>query len=120
MFDTDVRCRRNHTPWARMNGIQFMKEMAVNVPEAGNHRDHRAVLSVVYRPDVASRFWWTVEWTSENGERMSADAQELDLCLWRAAEFEMKAQAKLRREKEKGNHEEARAQIQTPERSDHQ
>lgn len=101
MFDTLVRERREHTPWAKVNAFQFMKEMALNVPSNNSVWEHAAELKVIYRPSVASRFWWTLTWSSVDGERKSVDAQELDLCLWRAAEVETEAIAKLERERER-------------------
>jgi hypothetical protein len=105
MFDSDVYSRRKHTPWARIQIAAFMREMALNVPSGANHWEHRVELSVLYRPDVASRMWWRVEWTGEDGVRHSADAQELDLCLWRAAEIELKIREKQKRDAEKGKKE---------------
>lgn len=85
---TLVRERRNATPWASMNLHAFMHDMALNGQALVS-------LTCVYRPDVASRFWWTVEWTDEQGEKHEASAQELDLCLWRAAEKELQARQRI-------------------------
>lgn len=85
MFDTAVYNRRKQTPWARINVIQFLKDMCFN------DEQHRSMsLSVHYRPDVASRFWWVINWTGADGKRYEQSAQELDLCLWRAAEAELR------------------------------
>lgn len=90
MFDTAVYNRRKQTPWARINVIQFLKDMCFNDEE------HRTMsLSVHYRPDVASRFWWVINWTGADGERHEQSAQELDLCLWRAAEAELRIEERL-------------------------
>jgi hypothetical protein len=69
LFDSEVYLRRKHTPWARMQIAAFMKEMALNVPDGANHLEHRVELSVLYRPDVASRMWWRIEWTDDEGLR---------------------------------------------------
>lgn len=93
LFDTLVRNRRNHTKWARMSARAFMEEMVWN--GAAKKIGDQAVpvsVSVVYRPDVASRMWFTVTWPSENGDVLEASAQELELALWRAAEMEASRQ----------------------------
>ncbi len=87
LFDSKVYQRRNETPWAVMNLAAFIKDMAINGQSS-------VTLTCCYRPDVASRFWYTIEWTDDNGEKHSASAQELDLCLWRAAEIELQARRK--------------------------
>lgn len=97
LFDTLVRERRNHTQWAHINAFQFMKEMALNSPHDANKWEHEAILKVHYRPDVSSRYWWTIEWTGEDGQRYSTDSQELDLCLWRAAQIETRTQETQRK-----------------------
>jgi len=80
LFDSRVYQRRNETPWAVMSLSAFMKEMAYS---------GKVSFSCVYRPSVASRQWYTIEWTDENGDRRIAEAQEWDLCLWRAAQTEL-------------------------------
>ncbi len=99
LFDTDVRLRRNHTPWAKMGLVHFMREMALNVPYGDNVSpfDHEVVLKVHYRHAVASRFWWSLEWTGEDEKRHAVDSQEFDLLLWRAAELEMKIRERMKR-----------------------
>lgn len=89
-FDTDVRNRRNKTPWAQMSAKSFMTEMMFNGAPKGKDDHATAVaIQVIYRPDVASRQWWTITWPSESGERLEASAQQLDIALWRAAEMEL-------------------------------
>lgn len=99
LYDTDVRNRREHTPWANVNAFRFMREMALNVDDTKPRYEQAAVLSVHSRPDVASRFWWTMEWTGTDGERHSVSAQDLDLCLWRAAESETRIMERLEHER---------------------
>ncbi len=95
MFDSNVRDRRNHTEWAVMSFTAFMKDMAINANrDIGERTNPPVTLSCRYRPDVASRFWYSVHWTDERGHEHTAEAQELDLCLWRAAEMEIRARAK--------------------------
>ena len=110
-FDADVGRRRNHTRWARVDPARFMRAMAHNpasetnakrdvsfLPFDGTDRRFLAcVISVRYRPEVATRLWWIVEWTGADGEQHYADAQELDLALWRAAEMESRAEARQAR-----------------------
>ena len=89
MFDTNVRERREHTPWATISLTRFFREMVWNEVDAP---DENAVqLTVRYRHSVASRMWFRLEWTGEDGERRAAEAQEFELVLWRAAEIEMHA-----------------------------
>ncbi len=92
-FDTDVSQRRNHTPWSIMSLTAFMRDMAVSTIDF-----EKVTLTCHYRHSVASRYWWTIQWTDEQGEKHEASAQELDLCLWRAAEMELKARARAERE----------------------
>lgn len=103
LFDTLVRRRREHTPWARMSVSAFLQAAAWN--GASSKRDEAskpATLTVVYRGDVASRLWYTLEWAGEDGERHQASAQELDLVLWRAAEMELAARERVNQPKEVG------------------
>lgn len=101
MFESAVRDRRAHTPWARMSAAGFMADMIWHEVEPTNSKAAEAfetrdgskylavVLSVRYRPDVVTRRWWILEWTGADGEQHFADGQELDLVLWRAAELEL-------------------------------
>lgn len=98
LFDTAVRNRRQATPWARVDALRFLKEMALNATAEGQGNDLSATISVEYRPDVASRFWWTVTWVSADGIRGSVSSQELDLCLWRAAEVEERCRQRVEAE----------------------
>ncbi len=88
-FDTRVYQRENHTPWAMVSLARFMKDMALNGKAPGKEP---VVFSMVYRPDVASRFWFHIEWTGKDGERHEAEAQSFEKMLWRAAEREMQSQ----------------------------
>jgi hypothetical protein len=101
LFDSNVRDRRNHTEWAFMSLTAFMKDMALS---GGSQTDERTncpvILTCQYRHSVASSFWWTIEWTDEQGIQHRAESQELDLCLWRAAEIEL--QARQRQENGRG------------------
>lgn len=103
MFDTDVRDRRDHTEWAVMSLTAFMKDMAI----CGNSQTEEqetcpVTLTCHYRHSVASRFWWIVQWTDEQGLQHEASAQELDLCLWRAAEMESRARKKQEQPESEG------------------
>jgi hypothetical protein len=89
-FDTAVRNRREHTPWARISLSAFLREAAWNgAPTKAGEEARSASISVAYRGDVASRLWWTVRWVGEDGEEHRAEAQELELALWRASEIEL-------------------------------
>lgn len=90
LFDTLVRNRRINTPWARMSASAFMNEMAWNgAPKKPGDPATPVSISVVHRPDVVTRMWYTVSWPSEKGEVLEASAQELELALWRAAHMEI-------------------------------
>lgn len=80
LFDSRVYQRRNETPWAVVSLSAFMREMMFQ---------GKVTFSCGHRPSVASRQWYTIEWTDENGDRRIAEAQEWDLCLWRAAQIEL-------------------------------
>ncbi len=97
MFDTAVRERREHTPWASVSPIRFMQDAKWNCMSNENHNpwDHQAVLSVQYRQNVATSEWWTLEWTAEDGQRHRVESQSVDLLMWRAAETEMRARSAL-------------------------
>lgn len=97
LFETFVRRRREQTPWARMGIQPFLTEAAWSGASSKPDEPSKpASISVVYRGDVASRMWWTVAWTGEDGEHREACAQELDLALWRAAEMELAARARTK------------------------
>ncbi len=74
--------------WKRMNGISFIKEMALNGQEP-TLSDNEVILKCIYRPDVQSGRWWTLEWTSGDGERCSQSASTPDIVFERAAEIEL-------------------------------
>ncbi len=98
LFDSAVRSRREHTPWARISLLAFMQEMAWNKPPDANAWEHEIVLKCHLRPAVDTRLWWTLEWTGADGERHSVDSKEFDLLLWRAAEMESRIQEKVEAE----------------------
>lgn len=93
LFDSRVYQRRNETPWAVMSLSAFMKEMMYQ---------GKITFSLQYRPSVASRQWYTLEWVGEDGEQHQTEAQEWDLCLWRAAQIELQVreQRKIAEQKE--------------------
>ena len=91
LFDTEVYLRRNHTPWASVNFLHFVKDMVFN---ASSDDLNAVVFRAGYRHDVASRVWFELSWTGKDGERYTVEAQDFGLLLWRAAEIEMKAREK--------------------------
>jgi hypothetical protein len=94
MFESAVYARARQTPWARVDPIRFMRDMALE-------SDGETVgLTVNYRHSVASRFWWTISWAGPDGERHEAEAQTLDRCLWRAAEIQLQLEAKRKENKD--------------------
>jgi hypothetical protein len=92
LFDTEVYQRRNHTPWASVNFLHFVRDMVWN--GTAEPLENEVVFKARYRNDVASRVWYELSWTGEDGERHYADSQDFGLLLWRAAEIELKARAK--------------------------
>ena len=116
LFDSKVYSTRRAYPWAEINLELFAKEAALSgseadrkLPEAADAMLHKwnyhsgendFRLTVQYRPDVASRFWFTVEWTGEDGGRHEVSAQELSLCMWRAAVAELEIRERVKRDRE--------------------
>jgi hypothetical protein len=116
LFDSTVYATRRAYPWAEIDLEQFAKEAALSGSDADSklaaaadsclrgrayhsgENDFR--LSVQYRPEVASRFWFTVEWTGEDGERHEVSAQEFNLCMWRAAIAELEIRERVKRDRE--------------------
>jgi len=92
LFDTEVYLRRNHTPWASVNFLHFVKDMVWN--GSGDPLENEVVFRARYRHDVSSRVWFELTWSGEDGERHTAEAQDFGLLLWRASEIEMKAREK--------------------------
>lgn len=90
VFDSIVCERRNQVPWARIDFLAFAREMAF---------EGEVVLRIRYRPDVATRFWYVLEWPGEDGKTHRAESQEFQLCLWRAAQIELDARAKKESDK---------------------
>jgi len=103
LFDTEVYQRRNHTPWASMNFLSFVRDMAWH--GTADPVKNGVVFRTYYRHDVSSRMWYELEWTGEDGERHSTSSQDFGLLLWRAAEIEIKTREKLKENKE-GQHKE--------------
>lgn len=93
-FDTRVRNRREHTPFATISLLKFIRNALMNMPMDEKPYDHQFILTVTNRPDVASRMWVEIQWTDANGKRTGAASQDFDLALWRAVETEMEAQEK--------------------------
>lgn len=87
LFDSEVYAARNHTPWTTIKLAELMRDLATEGSDVK--------LECEARPSVASRFWWRLSWTTEDGRRWLVDAQTLDLCLWRAAVREQKTRAEL-------------------------
>lgn len=104
LFESMVRARKEHTPWARVNLISFMQEMAYNRPalegELSSHellQFQDVILKVHHRHDVSSGFWWTINWTDAEGQRREESSQYFDLVCWRAVEAEMQARDRVER-----------------------
>lgn len=80
MFDSKVSERRSGIPeFCHANLLQWMKGHASEATDGEN-----VVLTVVYRHAVASRFWYGLEFTDEQGVRRTVTASDTDLLTWRA------------------------------------
>lgn len=93
-FDTRVRNRREHTPFATVSLLKFIRNALMNMPMDEKPYDHPFILTVTNRPDVASRMWVEIQWTDATGKRTGAASQDFDLALWRAVETEMESAEK--------------------------
>lgn len=105
MFDTNVYHKRRRNEFLSPSIMQFMKHMAVNEQQFHSHGQkldepiqHPDIkLTVSYRPSVASRFWYTLQWVDVDNKNHQVDAQDLDLLGWRAIQMhEDIAKEKLR------------------------
>lgn len=108
-FDSDVNKKRNQNPWASINVFAFGREMASNGRDADsqiaentglNPKKYHSgkndfVLVIQDRPDVRSGYWFIVKWTGADGCRHYAEAQDLGLCMWRAAQRELEVTKKM-------------------------
>jgi hypothetical protein len=99
-FESEVYQREHHTPYARIDLVGFMKEMALDGSTFENQLPATVTLSVHYRHPVASRFWWSVSWIGPDGERHEAEGQHLDKCLWRAVTIQLRLEEKQKQEEE--------------------
>lgn len=99
-FDSVVYERRRKSQWMTPSLLAFVRDVLSNIwLDKDDKSDTSVVFTAVNRPDVATRFWYTLEWLSEDGKRKSASSQEYDLLMWRAAVIEMDA-----REETEGKH----------------
>ena len=98
MFESEVYQRERHTPYTRIDLIRFMKAMAMDDTLHEKQLPATVGLNVVYRKDVASRFWWTISWIGPDGERHEQEGQHLDKCLWRAVTAQVKLEERQKRE----------------------
>lgn len=105
MFDSRVYELRNQIEFARPGLVQFMKTMALNEPseQTKEQASHGAFeffggvrLECGSRPDVSSRYWWTIEWIGVDGETYRVMAQDLDLALWRAIQKHRDTERRMR------------------------
>ncbi len=99
LFDSEVYQRRRATPCTRIDIEALLKRIALHQDDGEGHQLVDVTLTVHYRPDVASRFWWSLQWKAEDGEERILWAQELDLLLWRAATSEARTAQRLELQK---------------------
>lgn len=91
LFDSAVYEARRAIEWAEIVPEDFLKDVVLN-------GQGLATLGCNYRPDVSTRFWWTIVWKSIDGEQHSASAQTMQLCLWRAAVREKQIREKVEKQ----------------------
>src|SRR5260370_5096376 len=87
LFESRVRERQQATPWASVSVQRFLMDVIA-------YGEGPAKLSVIPRSEVASRLWWTLEWTSADGQARKVEAQTCEKLLWGAAEVEMQARTR--------------------------
>lgn len=79
--------RKNEFKNIKIDWIGFLKYVAQT-----DHRKENVFPEVVirccYRPDVASRYWWTLEWEDYDGSKQSVSAQKFELLFERATELQ--------------------------------
>lgn len=76
--------------WMTPTPFAFMKSMTME-----SETSEPAVLTVQYRHDVASRYWWTLEWTDADGQKRSESAQTIELLFERAIKAEMTVRERI-------------------------
>jgi len=74
--------------WQKINAVGLMKDMAMDSLD-----DHEVKLTVKHRPDVSSRFWWTLEWKDADGKIHSESAQMFDLLFRRAVDLHLSVES---------------------------
>lgn len=82
---------RNSNPFAVMSLIKFIKQTLDNRPIGEPAHEHQFILTVTDRSDVKTRLWVEIQFTDAEGKRRTADSQEFDLALFRAAAMELDA-----------------------------
>ncbi len=94
-FDSKVYQRRRANEWMSVNLLDFARDVSDNTWGLDNPPRDDVILTIAPRPDVASRYWYTLEWTAADGTRRSVSSQEYGLMLWRAAVTEEDARAEV-------------------------
>lgn len=104
-FDSDVRRRREATPWTQVDFLRFADDVAAEGafstgnwhegPRNAPARESAVTLRVMYRHSVSSGRWYELEWTGADGGRHEVSAQYFDLLMWRAAHVEAIVRQKL-------------------------
>lgn len=81
LFESEVHAARRRIPWADINADELLQDLT----QRADFSESEVTLTVHHRPDVASRFWYSLKWKGEDGTEYGVAAQSLQLCLWRAA-----------------------------------
>lgn len=98
-FDTQVQNLRNKIPFVSPSLLSFIDTVIYN--ERGDfnkggildeHFKRDVVFMCHYRPDVASRRWYTLSWVESDDSRLEVSAQKYDLLLWRAIQAHINVQ----------------------------
>src|SRR4051812_8374600 len=105
--DTEVRERRDHTPWTLVDFEKFVNDVALegswalpNQPDRPRDGD-RVIFVARSRPDVHSRMWYELEWTGSGGKRHRVASQYFQLLMWRAAHVEKTVRDRIAGEEQK-------------------
>jgi hypothetical protein len=53
------------------------------------------VLTIFNRPDVATHYWYRIEWSGQDDQRYSVEASDMNLLMRRAAEKEVATRARV-------------------------
>lgn len=80
-------------PLATISAGRFIRSVVAQHEGIANPNHARAVLTCAPRPDVRTRFWWTLEWLGADNRMHRAEGESIDLLMWRAAEVQAESES---------------------------